>query len=510
MVGKRDVPSTEMIGRALRLGAVLAVLLLCTGHVGSPDVWYEGDAGPYHVIVYVRVPGVVPGIADINVQVAGDQPRQVTAVVNLFDATAGTPPPDIAKPAGAGGWYETRLWIMSAGSNSVTVDVKGPRGEGSAVVPIAAVESRRLQFDRTLAYTLATIGSVLFVGFVTIAGAAAREGALPPGESPSESRVRLGRRVMLGSAFVLGLLLWGAKRWWDAQDAAFQAQLYRPFTVVASVEHADGPRHFRLTITDSAWVMRGDSMWLRAHHLAAWTPLVPDHGKLMHLFLIREDGMGAIAHLHPITDDSTRFTSPLPALPAGRYRVYGDIVHSSGFAKTLVTEVDLPEASRQATGPAADDAIYVGGGKTDFDTLADGATIRWSRGTAPLVEGQPAVLSFDIREADGSAASLEPYLGMPAHAVVARDDGAVFIHLHPMGTVSPASQEVFAGQQGTVAPTMTNMKMPVNGRITFPYAFPRAGHYRIWVQVRRKGRIETAAFDAEVGYERTASTTRRS
>jgi uncharacterized protein (DUF952 family) len=120
------------------------------------------------------------------------------------------------------------------------------------------------------------------------------------------------------------------------------------------------------------------------------------------------------------------------------------------------------------------------------------------------------VLSFDIREADGSAASLEPYLGMPAHAVVARDDGAVFIHLHPMGTVSPASQEVFAGQQGTVAPTMTSMAMPINGRITFPYAFPRAGHYRIWVQVRRKGRIETAAFDAEVGYERTASTTRRS
>jgi hypothetical protein len=510
MVGKRDVPGTEVTGRSLRLGGFLAVFLLCTAHVGSPDVWYEGDAGPYHVVVYVRVPGVVPGIADISVQVLGGRPTQVTAVINFFDATAGSPPPDIAKPAGTSGWYSTRLWIMSPGANTVTVNVKGSRGDGSVIVPVAAVESRRLPFDRTLAYTLAAVGIVLFAGLVTIAGAAARDGALPPGESPSESRLRLGRRVMVGTALLLGFLLWGGKRWWDAQDAAFQAQLYRPFSVVASIERAGGTRLFHLTITDSAWAMRGDSTWLRAHHLAEWSPLVPDHGKLMHLFLIRKDGMGAIAHLHPTSDDSVRFTSPLPALPAGRYRVYGDIVHASGFAKTLVTEVEVPEMTPGGPGPALDDGIYVGGGKTDLDTLADGATMRWGRGTAPLVEGQPAVLSFDIREADGSPASLEPYLGMPAHAVVARDDGAVFIHLHPMGTVSVASQKMFAGQQGTAAPSMTTMPMPVNGRITFPYAFPRAGHYRIWVQVRRKGRIETAAFDAEVGYERTASTSRRS
>ena len=107
-----------MTARKLRLVGLLPLLLLCTAHVGSPDVWFEGDAGPYHVIVYIHIPGVVPGIADINVQVVGEQPSQVTAVVNLFDATAGTPPPDIAQPAGSAGWYETRLWIMSPGSTA--------------------------------------------------------------------------------------------------------------------------------------------------------------------------------------------------------------------------------------------------------------------------------------------------------------------------------------------------------------------------------------------------------
>jgi hypothetical protein len=500
-----------MRARPLRIGTLLALVVLCTAHVGSPDIWYEGAAGPYHVVVYIRVPGVVPGIADINVQVIGKQPTQVTAVVNLFDATAGTPPPDIARSSGTDGWYATRLWIMSPGSNSVTVGVKGTRGEGSVIVPVAAVESRRLPFERALAYALIGVGIVLFAGLVTIAGAAVRESALPPGETPDEGRVRTGRLVMVGTALSVGLLLWAGKRWWDAQDAAFQAQLYRPFSVVASIERADSARLFRLTITDSSWVMRGDSAWLRSHNLAAWTPLVPDHGKLMHLFLVREEGMGAIAHLHPTTDDSVRFTSPLPALPAGRYRVYGDIVHGSGFTKTLVTQIELPDMGTAKRASTGDDAIYVGGGKGDIDTLADGATIRWTRGATPLVEDRPAALSFDVREPDGSPGKLEPYLGMPAHAVVSRDDGSVFIHLHTMGTVSTASQQMFVQQQGTMAPhAMPAMSMPVDGRLTFPYAFPKPGRYRIWVQVKRNGRIETAAFDADVGYLRAVSTTFRS
>src|SRR5206468_3223979 len=72
--------------------------------------------------------------------------------------------------------------------------------------------------------------------------------------------------------------------------------------------------------------------------------------------LVREQDLGGFAHLHPLPRDSATFEASLPPLPAGRYRVYADIVHESGFAQTLVAmaEIGSPATAWRPSDP--DDA----------------------------------------------------------------------------------------------------------------------------------------------------------
>src|SRR6185312_15394047 len=77
-------------------------------------------------------------------------------------------------------------------------------------------------------------------------------------------------------------------------------------------------------------------------------------------------------------------------------------------------------------------------------TLGGGYVLEWSAADFNPSSGKTVDLGFTVRDAKGAIALLQPYLGMAAHAVVMRDDASVFIHLHPMGTVSTATQTVFA------------------------------------------------------------------
>src|SRR5207249_2191677 len=71
--------------------------------------------------------------------------------------------------------------------------------------------------------------------------------------------------------------------------------------------------------------------------------LLPDHGHLMHLFMVNLPRIDQVWHLHPERgSDPGEFTQQLPDMPAGRYALYGDIVHANGIAETVTTQLDLP------------------------------------------------------------------------------------------------------------------------------------------------------------------------
>jgi hypothetical protein len=502
--------------RKVRAIAGLAVVvLLCSAHVGSPDAWYEGNAGPYHVLVQVVTPSVVPGVATVFARVGTPGVEKVTVQANRFDALAAAPPPEVAEPVvGDQGLYSAPLWIMAGGSNSVTVNVQGALGPGKAVIPVVVVANARLGLDRKLGVALTAVGVFLFVGLVTIVGVAVRESTLPPGEPPDNRRRWKARTAMAASAAVVALALFGGSRWWNLEDRRFNDSIYKPLTANAAIDSANGGKVLDLRISDSLWTMRNDTSWLRKHGSAKWTPLIPDHGKLIHVFMIREPDLLAFAHLHPSTTDSISFPSVLPSLPAGKYRVYGDIVHESGFAQTVLTKIELPEAvNGGARLGDPDDASLVMSSAPDATkaVLADGSVMTMENPEARFVEGKNAALRFSVVGKDGKPLALEPYVGMPAHAVITRDDGAVFVHLHPGGTFSMASQmaitmrepgDTIAGRLGQRINASKGMQaappVPVIGAVSFPYAFPKPGKYHMWVQVKHAGRVLTGAFAFEV------------
>jgi hypothetical protein len=211
----------------------------------------------------------------------------------------------------------------------------------------------------------------------------------------------------------------------------------------------------------------------------------------------------------------------VPPLPPGRYRLYADVVHESGFTQTLLDSLDVPASPDPWRALDPDDSWWERDQPSAISyqlsavSLEDGLTMTWVQDSAPLVAGRDVELRFSVRGRDGQPVTLEPYMGMMSHAVIARADGAVFVHLHPAGTITMAAQLAYAlrqpgdtvrgvlGNRITAAERATSpMASMVTegdpGTVTLPYAFPQSGHYRIWVQVKVNGRVLTGAFDTQV------------
>jgi hypothetical protein len=384
----------------------------------------------------------------------------------------------------------------------------------------------------------------------------------------SSAGARLARIV--GTIAFLLLLLSG-KAWWDLEDRDYRSnRLYQPVPVSVSVRTERSQPILRLAIDDA-----------RARD---WAPLIPDHGKLMHLFLVRGGGLDAFAHLHPVQLQSGIFEVALPPLPAGNYTIYADVTHENGLSQTLTAAAQIPAfpdsfmRPGQPIGdadvicsstwflntrtnlfllPDPDDSWHVeraGGHAVQssqpfgrVSRLANGYTMVWES-NATIIENGEALLRFKLVSPNGEPMALEPYMGMFGHAAIRRHDGAVFAHLHPVGTFSMASQQFFVQREDTGAPPASRSPrveenvtapqfpsrklLPVVNRfaqaeenvtagrlsidhrqhggsgsnrvsaVSFPYEFPKPGPYRIWVQLKTQGRVFTGVFDADVQPER--------
>jgi hypothetical protein len=448
---------------------ILATLLLAAAaplaaHVGSPDVFFEGQAGPYQLLVTIRPPQVIPGVAEIEIRsLAADVTEIHIVPLRLMAAQQLAPVPDRARAAkGDPQFYTGSLWLMATGSWKVRVDVDGARGQGTLSVPVPALATRVLGMQKTVGATLIPLGLLLVFGLVAVVGASVREAQLASGIRPDAARVRRARWAMLATAAMLGGVLWAGGEWWKSAAGDYANYVYKPLGVKASVE--DG-NQLVLQLDDPGWLNRRTD------------DLLPDHNHLMHLYAIHLPGMDRVWHLHPERGANEVFRQALPSMPAGRYALYGDIVHANGIGETVTAQIDLPEihgrelAGDDASSAALDVKANYNPGVSE---LPGGYRMSWERGAGAIHARRP-------------------------YAFVATD-GSVFAHVHPSGSVPMAALGLAQGLTQPANPHAEHMMMAAGlpAEVSFPYGFPKPGTYRIFVQMKRGGQVLTGAFTTKV------------
>jgi hypothetical protein len=485
---------TVIMRRLALLVALLLLPLASPAHVNSPDVYYDGYAGPYHLLVTIKPPAVVPGIAEIQIRSeSGDvQTIRVVPLKMIGVAAKLAPTPDVAERSQQDPQlFYGKLWIMNRGSWKVQIDAQGSKGTAQLFVPLPAVSTKSAGMQKALGGLLAILGLVLVAGVVGIVGAAAREASLPASEQPTSEQSKRGyRREAIAAVLVVAALVLG-DRWWRA-EAATNARLNYKLPQLTTELLAGNT--LRLTL-ENPNVVEIDRFGVKQADEFKLDDLVPDHGHVMHLFLVRSPDMESFWHLHPDQIGEGRFALNLPAMPAGHYKIFADIVHRTGFPETQVGDIDLPVLKGAAV--SGDDA---GGpelsASSNVSELGDGYRMVWERGTVPLKANEPLWFRFHVEDKDGHPATdMQDYMGMAGHAVFMSSDGRVFAHVHPAGSVPMASAMIASGGEHD----MNSMQHDDSkAEVAFPYGFPQAGEYRIFVQVKRAGRVETGVFLAQI------------
>jgi hypothetical protein len=523
------------LGGSFRAVITLALLLAAAAlqthalaHVGSPDVFLEGQAGAYRLLVTVRPPHAIPGVADVDVLTTSDGVRDVRIVPLPLTGPGAqfAPVADRAvRSADDPRLFTGHLWMMGAGAWQVRVTVSGDQGEGTLSVPVPTLPQSTLEMGLPLRALLFVLMLLLAAGFVGIVSALAREARLAPGDTVDRpARVRGWIAGGAATVAVCAIVFLG-NRWWSAEASAYNRYVYKPIAATATVTEDS---RLKLYLTDPGWIAS-----------RRLDDFVPDHGHLMHLFVV-SPGLDRLWHLHPDEASTGLFEQRLPDLATGEYELFADVVHATGVSETVTgrlttnavrgtplsgddsawEEVRLkpdttdtrtkeqvrltPDTTdtRTATAEARTATgipVVSGFSRTvSGGAVQDRGRIVWVRDEKPLVTKRLTLFTFRVEDAQGQPArDLELYMGMPGHAIFVKRDRTVFAHVHPSGSAPMAAMAIAMPVDPAHAQHMA-AAAATPSTVTFPYGFPESGDYRVFVQVKRAGQVMTAAFDASV------------
>ena len=200
------------------------------------------------------------------------------------------------------------------------------------------------------------------------------------------------------------------------------------------------------------------------------------HERRMHLIVVRRDGTG-FRHLHPQMDAAGTWSIPVRFEQPGVYRAFADF-SAGGEQHTLAGD------------------LFVSGGEFEarpfppqrpIDSV-NGYEVRLRAGEP--VAGEPTSLTFSVSRGGHGVHDLSPYLGAKGHLVALREGDLAFLHVHPEeaggGHGHGGHGEGDGGHVGSA------------NEIAFGATFPTAGRYRLYLQFKHEGAVQTVQYTVAV------------
>ncbi|MFE8961470.1 hypothetical protein [Streptomyces iakyrus] len=192
-----------------------------------------------------------------------------------------------------------------------------------------------------------------------------------------------------------------------------------------------------------------------------------EHDKELHLIVASRD-LVTYRHLHPTRAADGTWSTPVDLPRAGGYRVFADFTPAGKDAENLTLGADLAASGsyRARQLPPESSTARV-----------DGYEVRL---TGALRPGKASELKLTVFRDGKPVTDLQPYLGAYGHLVALRSGDLAYLHVHPNGEPG----------DGTTRP---------GPDISFTATAPSSGAYRLFLDFKHDGKVNTAAFTVRAG-----------